>query len=104
MIQGVGYALMEELTFADGQVTSLSFGDYKIPTMRDIPRLTTVLLEPDNGIGPYQIKGIGETPNTPVAAAITNAIADAVGVRIRDLPITSEKIYDALGARGGAAR
>ena len=102
VIQGLGYALMEELTFADGQVTSLSFGDYKIPTMRDIPPLTTVLLEPDRGVGPYQIKGIGETPNTPVAAAIANAVADAVSVRVRDLPITAEKVYRALKARGGA--
>ncbi|MDA0365468.1 MAG: xanthine dehydrogenase family protein molybdopterin-binding subunit [Chloroflexi bacterium] len=104
VIQGLGYALMEELTFADGQVTSLSFGDYKIPTMRDVPQLTTVLLEPDNGIGPYQIKGIGETPNTPVAAAIANAIADAVGIRISDLPITAEKVYRALQNRGAAAQ
>jgi CO/xanthine dehydrogenase Mo-binding subunit len=64
--------------------------------MRDVPPLTTVLVESGNGVGPYQIKGIGESPLTPVAPAIANAVADAVGVRIRDLPLTSEKIYRAL--------
>ena len=102
VIQGLGYALMEELSVEDGQVTALSFGDYKIPTIRDIPPLQTVLLESDRGVGPYQIKSIGETPNTPVAAAIANAVADAVGVRIRDLPITAEKVYRALQQRGGS--
>ena len=100
VIQGLGYALMEELSVEDGQVTSLSFGDYKIPTIRDIPPLQTVLIESDSGVGPYQIKSIGETPNTLVAAAIANAVADAVGVRVRDLPITAEKVYRALRERG----
>ena len=100
VIQGLGYALMEELSVEDGQVTSLSFGDYKIPTIRDVPPLQTVLIESDGGVGPYQIKSIGETPNTPVAAAIANAVADAVGVRVRDLPITAgEGVPGAAAAR-----
>ena len=53
-------------------------------------------VESGNGVGPYPIKGIGESPLTPVAPAIANAVADAVGVRIRELPLTSEKIYRAL--------
>jgi carbon-monoxide dehydrogenase large subunit len=96
IMQGIGYALTEELQVEDGRVTSLSFGDYKLPTVRDAPPLTTVLVESANGVGPYQIKGIGESPLTPVAPAIANAVADAVGVRIRDLPITAEKVYHAL--------
>jgi CO/xanthine dehydrogenase Mo-binding subunit len=97
VIQGLGYALMEELCVEDdGRVTNLSFGDYKLPTAMDIPPLTTVLLESEDGVGPYNIKGIGETPIGPVAPAIANAIADAVGVRIADLPITAEKVYRAL--------
>jgi CO/xanthine dehydrogenase Mo-binding subunit len=96
IMQGLGYALMEELQVEDGRVTNLSFGDYKLPTMRDAPPLTTVLVESANGVGPYHIKGIGESPLTPVAPAIANAVADAVGVRIRDLPMTSEKVYRAL--------
>src|SRR5438128_5106018 len=96
IMQGIGYALTEELQVEDGKVTNLSFGEYKLPTMRDAPPLTTVLVESANGVGPYQIKGIGESPLTPVAPAIANAVADAVGVRIRDLPITAEKVYSAL--------
>jgi CO/xanthine dehydrogenase Mo-binding subunit len=95
LVQGIGYALMEELRVEDGRVTTLSFGDYKIPTIRDIPPLKTVILGSDSGVGPYHIKGIGETPNTPTAAAIANAVEAASGVRIRDLPITAEKVYRA---------
>jgi CO/xanthine dehydrogenase Mo-binding subunit len=96
VMQGLGYALMEELQVEDGRVTNLSFGDYKLPTMPDAPPLTTVLVESANGVGPYRIKGIGESPLTPVAPAIANAVADAIGVRIRDLPLTAEKVYRAL--------
>ena len=96
IMQGLGYALTEELQVEDGRVTTLSFGEYKLPTMPDAPPLTTVLVESAHGVGPYQIKGIGESPLTPVAPAIANAVADAVGVRIRDLPITAEKVYSAL--------
>lgn len=60
VMQGIGYALMEELTSEDGRVTSLSFGDYKIPSMQDIPELRRILLESESGVGPYKIKGIGE--------------------------------------------
>jgi CO/xanthine dehydrogenase Mo-binding subunit len=98
-VQGLGYALMEELAITDGHVTSLSFGDYKFPTTMDLPPIKTVLLEADEGVGPYAIKGIGENSNISVAPAIANAVADALGVRIRELPITSEKVYRALKAR-----
>jgi xanthine dehydrogenase molybdenum-binding subunit len=99
--QGLGYALMEELRIEDGRIITLSFGDYKIPTAADLPSLKTVLLPAQIGVGPYQVKGIGEMPNTPTAAAIANAVADAVGVRLRVLPITAEKVYRALHDGGG---
>jgi CO/xanthine dehydrogenase Mo-binding subunit len=99
MIQGLGYALMEELRIEDGQISTLSLGDYKIPTIHDIPELVTVLLDPGPGLAPYQSKGIGESSNIPVAAAIANAVVDAVGVRITDLPITAEKVFAALNAQ-----
>ena len=99
VMQGIGYAMMEDLRVEDGRVTALSFGDYKIPTMMDIPELRTVLLESESGMGPYKTKGIGENPIGPVAAAIANAVEDAVGVRIRDLPVTAEKVYRALKGR-----
>ena len=99
LIQGLGYALMEEIISEEGQVSTLSLGDYKIPTMPDIPELETRLLEPSAGQAPYQTKGIGENSNIPVAGAIANAVYDAVGVRILDLPITAEKVLKALKAR-----
>ena len=96
VIQGLGYALMEEMLSEDGHISTRSFGDYKIPTIKDIPELVTVLLEPSGGTAPFQSKGIGESSNTPVAGAIANAVYDAVGARITDLPITAEKVLAAL--------
>jgi carbon-monoxide dehydrogenase large subunit len=96
IVQGFGYALMEELRVEDGRVTNLSLGDYKLPTTRDLPPLTTVLLSESEGQGPYSIKAIGEVPTTPVAPAIANAIADVSGARVRDLPVTAEKVYREL--------
>jgi CO/xanthine dehydrogenase Mo-binding subunit len=96
VVQGVGYGLIEYLPVQDGKVQVAHFGEYKIPTTRDIPPLKTVLLPSENGLGPYKVKGIGENPISPVAPAIANAIEDAVGVRVRDLPLTAEKVYAAL--------
>jgi CO/xanthine dehydrogenase Mo-binding subunit len=80
-------------------VTTVHFGDYKIPTIADIPPLQTVLLETPSGPTPYQGKAVGETSNCPVTGAIANAVADAVGVRILGLPITAEKVLAALKAK-----
>ena len=101
MIQGLGYALMEELELEDGHISTLSFGDYKIPTSADVPVLETVLIEGDAGPAPYESKGIGESSNIPVAGAIANAVFDAVGVRITDLPVTADKVL--AGLRGDRA-
>ncbi|MCH8280245.1 MAG: xanthine dehydrogenase family protein molybdopterin-binding subunit [Chloroflexi bacterium] len=96
VIQGLGYALMEELQSEEGRISTLSLGDVKIPATQDIPELVTVLVEHPEGNGPYQGKAIGENPISPVAPAIANAVYDAVGVRITDLPITAEKVLAAL--------
>jgi len=98
VVQGIGYGLIEYLPVQDGRVETAHFGEYKIPTVKDIPALKTVLLAGNEGVGPYNVKGIGENPISPVAPAIANAIEDAVGVRIKDLPITAEKVYAALRA------
>jgi CO/xanthine dehydrogenase Mo-binding subunit len=99
MMQGIGYGLSEELVVDEGKVATVNLGDYKIPTIKDIPELQTVVLESASGPGPYNAKCIGENPRGPVAPAIANAVADAVGVRIKDLPITAEKVYRALAER-----
>ena len=92
VVQGLGYALMEELESEEGRISTLSLGEAKIPTMKDIPELVTVLVVAPAGMGPYEGKGIGENPISPVAPAIASAVYDAVGVRIQDLPITAEKV------------
>ena len=103
VIQGLGYALMEELGTEEGKhISTVTLGDYKMPTMPDIPKLETVLLESPSGPAPYQSKGIGESSNVPVAGAIANAVYDAVGVRITSLPITAEKVLRALKEKEAA--
>ncbi len=99
VVQAIGYGLSEELAVDEGKVTTVNFGDYKIPNIKDIPELNTVVLASESGPGPYDARGIGENPVGPVAPAIANAVEDAVGVRIRDLPITAEKVYRALADR-----
>ena len=99
IIQGLGYALMEELELEDGHISTLSFGDYKIPTSADVPVMETVLIQGDAGPAPYESKGIGESSNIPVAGAIANAVFDAVGVRITDLPVTADKVLAGLRAK-----
>ena len=96
VIQGLGYALMEELQTEDGHISTVSFGDYKIPTIADLPELVTVLVEGNNGPAPYRSKGIGESANIPVAGAIANAVADAIGAPVPSLPLTAERVLRAM--------
>jgi len=93
---GQGYALSEELVYENGQLMSPSFSEYLMPTSMDVPRYQAIILESRSGMGPFGAKGIGEPALTPVAPAVANAVADAVGVRVFDLPITPEKIVKAL--------
>ena len=101
LLQGVGFGLIEELMVKDGQVSTLNLGDYKLPNIRDIPPLTTVLIEEEVGPAPFHGKAIGESSITPTGAAIANAVYDAVGVRFHDLPISAEKVYWALRQQSG---
>jgi len=96
IVMGVGYASMEDVTFDDGKVTTANLGDYKIPTIRDIPILNTTLIQTAPGSGPYNSMSIGETPIIPFAAAVANAVADATDVRVRSLPITAEKVLSKM--------
>jgi CO/xanthine dehydrogenase Mo-binding subunit len=96
MIMGMGQGIMEELVMDGGKVTNNNLGDYKLPSVKDIPELKTVLVKSTGGVGPLDSKPIGEFANNAPAAAIANAIADAVGVRLFELPVKAEKIYNAL--------
>ena len=100
VVMGIGQARMEEVVIDDGgKVATANLGDYKIPTIRDIPELKTAITESAAGSGPYHSMSIGETAIMPIAAAIANAVDDAVGVRIKDLPITAEKVLAALKSK-----
>jgi CO/xanthine dehydrogenase Mo-binding subunit len=100
VVFGLGYALTEEVMFDGGRVTTTNFGEFKIPNIRDIPPLKTAVMETVlHGPGPYNSWAIGEVANTPTAAAVANAVADACGARITDLPVTAEKVYEALKNR-----
>jgi CO/xanthine dehydrogenase Mo-binding subunit len=99
VLMGLGYALMEELVIKDGMTQNLSFQDYIIPTAMDMPEIVPIIVEHPNVHGPFGAKGIGEMPNIPAAPAITNAIANATGARIYDLPAHSERVYDSIKNR-----
>jgi CO/xanthine dehydrogenase Mo-binding subunit len=99
---GLGYALMEEVVLKNGVPQNLSLQNYLIPTILDVPRIKSIILEMPNAHGPYGAKGIGEMPNIPAAPAILNAIANACGGRVRSLPADPEKVYWAIKEAGGA--
>jgi 4-hydroxybenzoyl-CoA reductase alpha subunit len=93
---GLGYGLYEELVVEKGRVLNSNFADYALPTALDMPPIETILIETDDPAGPFGAKGMSEAACIPTAPAIANAVYDAVGVRIRDLPITPEKVLEAL--------
>ncbi len=98
--QGIGYALIEGLRFEDGRPVNPNFSDYRIPSMRDMPPLKHAFADSYEPTGPFGAKGLGELGMDPTAAVISNAIFDAVGVRIKTLPITPEKVLRALKEKG----
>jgi CO/xanthine dehydrogenase Mo-binding subunit len=95
-IMAIGSGLMEEIIDDQGKVITTNLGEYKIPNILDIPKFKTVLVKGKNGPGPYEAKGIGEHANVTPPAAIANAVHDACGVRLFDVPVTAEKVYQAL--------
>jgi CO/xanthine dehydrogenase Mo-binding subunit len=96
IVQGIGYALTESYCWEAGRVLNTKFADYKIPMALDIPPINIVLIESNDPNCPYGAKGVGEPTLIATPPAIANAIFNAIGERIRDLPITSEKILKAL--------
>jgi len=101
VVQGIGQGLMEDLGIEDGRVTAAHLGDYKLPNIKDIPTLETVLIQAGGGPAPYDGKAIGEMANVSPAAAIANAVDDAVGVRLFTIPVTSERVYGGLREKQG---
>jgi CO/xanthine dehydrogenase Mo-binding subunit len=99
VVMGIGYALMEQVLIDDGKVVTTNFGENKIPSIADIPPLRTIVRQEPVGNGPAGAMSIGEPPVIAVAAAIANAVHDAVGVRIFDLPITAEKVLAGIRSR-----
>ena len=97
VLHAIGNAIFEELIYNEqGKILNPSLLDYKIPSALDMPEINAILVEEPHREGPYGAKGIGETVVLPTAAAIANAIYDAVGIRVKDLPITPDKILRAL--------
>lgn len=95
--QGLGWALWERMVYDEqGTLLTGSLLDYAIPTALDVPPITPVLVEVPSPDGPFGAKGVGEPPVIPVPAAVANAIRDAIGVRLCELPMTAEKVRRAL--------
>lgn len=93
---GVGYGLMEEVLVNRGRIRNPRFSEYFIPTVLDMPEVTSLMVEDEEPTGPFGAKGVGEPALLPTAPAILNAIAAAAGVRVREIPVTSEKLWRLL--------
>jgi CO/xanthine dehydrogenase Mo-binding subunit len=101
-IMQLGFTLTERMEFRDGQLMNGSLADYKIPGIRDIPReMTNEIVDAEQHDGPFGAKGVGETGTFGVSPAVANAIEDAVGVRLTELPLTAEAVYRALCVASG---
>jgi xanthine dehydrogenase molybdenum-binding subunit len=103
---GLGYALTEELRLRDGRVVNPGFLDYKLLTAPDMPEVLITLIETIDEAGPFGAKGLGEAGTIPISAAVANAVKDAVGVRMTELPMTPERVWRILRnlPSGGQAR
>jgi CO/xanthine dehydrogenase Mo-binding subunit len=99
VVQGMGKALYEEYVFKDGGILNPNFTDYRVPTALDVPAIKVVFVETADPHGPYGAKSVGELALVPTPAAIANAIYDAVGVRLTTLPMTPERVLEALKQR-----
>lgn len=96
-IMGMGYALGEEIKYdANGKQLNYSFEKYNLPTAMDIPEIETILVESIDPTGPFGVKGVGETSSVATAAAISNAVYDAIGIRFFEIPLTEERVYKAI--------
>jgi CO/xanthine dehydrogenase Mo-binding subunit len=98
-VQGIGWALNEEYVFdAEGHMQNASYLDYRMPTALDVPMIDTIIVEVANPAHPYGVRGVGEVPIIPPIAAVGNAIARAIGIRMVDLPMSPPRLSAALDA------
>jgi CO/xanthine dehydrogenase Mo-binding subunit len=100
-IMQLGFTMYETMELDGGQVTNASFADYKIPGFRDIPVMEAELVAATQATGPFGAKGLGESGTFGVSPAIANAIHDAVGIRLTELPIRAEAVLRALREKDG---
>ena len=102
VVQGIGWALNEEYIYdEDGRMSNPGFLDYRVPVASDVPMIEPVVVEVPNPNHPYGVKGVGEVSICPPMAAIANAVADAIGRRMQDLPMSPPKVLEALDHRNG---
>ena len=101
LVQGIGFALMERYGFDSGKIVNPSLLDYAIPTAMDIPPIEVSWIENPSPSGPFGARGIGEPALVPTAPAIANALFHAAGIRVRDLPITPDKVLKAIQEKKG---
>jgi CO/xanthine dehydrogenase Mo-binding subunit len=100
VMMGIGHTFYESIVYEGGQIVNDSMVDYRVPNFKDVPEhFEAILIEDGNGPGPYGAKGMGEAGIIPVAPAVANAIAWSTGVRIKELPLTPERVWRALQKR-----
>ena len=103
-MMGFGHSFYESIHFDGGQIINSTLVDYKVPTFDDVPEtFESILIEAGNGPGPYGSKGLGEGGIIPVAPAVANAIAWSTGARIKELPLTPEKVWRAMRAAASSS-
>jgi xanthine dehydrogenase molybdenum-binding subunit len=101
-VQGIGWALNEEYFFDQkDHMRNASFLDYRMPTCLDVPMIDTIIVEVPNPGHPYGVRGVGETPIVPPPAALANAIYNAIGIRLTDLPMSPPKVWAAIAKKNG---
>jgi len=99
IMMGVGLSLYEEMVYENGQITNPTFMDYMIPTISEAPPMEIILVENPHPLGPYGAKGIGEASIVPIPAAIGNALYNATGIRMKELPFSPDRVLAALEAK-----
>jgi CO/xanthine dehydrogenase Mo-binding subunit len=96
VVMGLSNGILEGFSFRDGRIENDSLADYKVATIQDLPEIVPIIVESVHEEAPFGAKGVGEPAAAATPPAIANALYDAIGVRIRDLPVTPEKVLAAL--------